>query len=152
MLRLKWQALIDGKECDAEKIEELVAQFNDFDNATLPHGYENDDGGSNLPLSANTAPKKRTRKSRAKQSTLDEQGLAAGSRTYRGPLSDAAQQVSCGGCWLMVCCALTSARCQEQRLRGANLRESRMANVTMGREPESELGYATSNMGDMEDE
>ncbi|KAG7530776.1 hypothetical protein FFLO_04818 [Filobasidium floriforme] len=131
MLRLKWQALIDGKECDAEKIEELVAQFNDFDNNTLPQGYENDDGGSILPLSANTAPKKRTRKSRAKQSALDEQGLAAGSRTYRGPLSDAAQQ--------------------EQRLRGANLRESRMANVTMGREPESELGYATSNMGDMGD-
>lgn len=102
MLRLKWQALIDGKECDAERIEELVAQFNDFDNATLPYGYENDDGASNLPLSANTAPKKKTRKSRAKQSTLDEQGLAAGSRVYRGPLSDAAQQVRCGGCWLIL--------------------------------------------------
>ena len=100
LLRLKWQALVEGKECSDDKVEEIMAQFNDFESA----GPVYDDDVDNSRLSGAQPAmraKRKPRKTRAKQSALDEQALAVGSRTYRGPLSDAAQQV-CPGTMLNV--------------------------------------------------
>lgn len=74
-------------------MQEIVEQFNDFDSAASAYVADNDDESATpVPLQ-----KRKPRAKRAKQSALDEQALATGSRMYKGPLSDAAQQVSRGG-------------------------------------------------------